>query len=60
MGLGWRGEEVVALIFSRLEMGLAKVVYQIGRERGAYSLATWEASLVCGSRQDRDLTESQP
>ena len=51
---------MVALIFSRLEMGLAKVVYQIGRERGAYSLATWEASLVCGSRQDRDLTESQP
>ena len=51
---------MVALIFSRLEMGLAKVVYQIGRERGAYSLATWEASLVCGSRQDQDLTESQP
>ena len=51
---------MVALIFSRLEMELAKIVYQIGRGSGAYSLVAWEASLVCGSQQDRDLIESQP
>jgi len=51
---------VVALIFSRLEMELAKIEYQISREMDAYSLAAWEASLVCGSQQDRDLIESQP
>ena len=51
---------MVVLIFSRLEMELAKIVYQISRERGTYNLVAWEASLVCGSQQDRDLIESQP
>ena len=51
---------MAALIFSRLEMDLAKVVYKISRKRGAYSLAAWEASLVYGCQQDRDLIENQP